>query len=149
MAAPPMILVAVARYYPDIADQLLAGAVAELDRQGADKDVIEVPGAFELPGAIRFAHDSGAYDGYLALGCVIRGETSHYDHVAGESARARADLAARAGCAIGYGIVTADSREQAWERAAIEKRNKGRDAATACLAMVALKRRFAALATPA
>ncbi len=146
MAAPPKILVAVARYYPDIADQLIAGAVAELDRQGADKDVIEVPGAFELPGAIRFAHDLGAYEGYLALGCVIRGETSHYDHVAGESARALADLAARTGCAIGYGIVTADSREQAWERAATDRRNKGRDAAEACLAMVALKRRFAARA---
>ncbi|MDP6352144.1 MAG: 6,7-dimethyl-8-ribityllumazine synthase [Alphaproteobacteria bacterium] len=148
MAAPPTILVAVARYYPDIADQLVAGAVGELERQNAPNEVVEVPGAFELPGAIRLAHDSGEFDGYVALGCVIRGETSHYDHVAGESARALADLAARDGCAIGYGIVTADTRAQAWERAATDRRDKGRDAAQACLAMVALRRRFAAPATP-
>ncbi len=139
----PNILVAVARFYPDIADQLVAGATAELERQGATVEVADVMGAFELPAAVRVAHDCGRFDGYVALGCVIRGETTHYDYVCGESARGLNELALRFGVAIGYGIVTTETREQAWERAAVDRRNKGRDAAQACLRMVELRRRFA------
>ncbi len=143
MTPPPNILVAVARFYPDIADQLVAGATAELERQGAAMEVADIMGAFELPAAVRVAHDCGRFDGYVALGCVIRGETTHYDYVCGESARGLNELALRFGVAIGYGIVTTETREQAWERAAVDRRNKGRDAAQACLRMVELRRRFA------
>ena len=106
-------------------------------------DVADIMGAFELPAAVRVAHDCGRFDGYVALGCVIRGETTHYDYVCGESARGLNELALRFGVAIGYGIVTTETREQAWERAAVDRRNKGRDAAQACLLMVELRRRFA------
>ena len=103
-----------------------------------------VPGAFEIPAAIRFAHfgQKAAYDGYVALGCVIRGETSHYDYVCGESARGLQSLALEHGLAIGYGILTVEDREQAWVRAAVTKKNKGADAARACLAMMTLRREF-------
>ena len=99
-----------------------------------------VPGAFEIPGAIALA--AGHYDGFVALGCVIRGETTHYDYVCGESARGLMDLAVRDRLAIGYGIVTVNNADQAWARAAIDRGDKGGDAAHACLAMVALGRRW-------
>ena len=138
------ILIALSRYYEDIADQLLAGATDELKSVNASWEVIEVSGAFELPAAVRFSSLSGLFDGYIALGCVIRGETSHYDYVCRESARALSDLAVRLQLAVGYGIVTTDNRDQAWERAAVDRRNKGRDTATACLKMVEIRRRFTA-----
>ncbi len=138
------ILIALSRYYEDIADQLLAGAIDELKSVNASWEVIEVSGAFELPAAVRFASLSGLFDGYIALGCVIRGETSHYDYVCRESARALSDLAVRLQLAVGYGIVTTDDRDQAWERAAVDRRNKGRDTASACLRMVEIRRRFTA-----
>jgi len=140
----PHILIALSRYYGDISDQLLAGATDELKSVNANWEVIEVLGAFELPAAVRFASLSGLFDGYIALGCVIRGETSHYDYVCTESARALSDLAVRLQLAIGYGIVTTDNRDQAWERAAVDRRNKGRDTASACLRMVEIRRRFTA-----
>ena len=138
------ILIALSRYYDDVADQLLAGATAELKSANATWEVIEVPGAFELPAVLRFASLSGAFDGYMALGCVIRGETSHFDYICAESARALSDLAIRLQLAVGYGILTTDTRDQAWERAAVDRRNKGRDTALACLRMVEIRRRFTA-----
>ena len=146
MAGPHRILIVEARFYEEIADELARGAIAALDSAGATHDRISVPGAFEIPAAIGMAARSpeGGYDGYVALGCVIRGETSHYDYVCGESARGLQDLAVRDGLAIGYGILTCETDEQAWERAKTDRKNKGADAAEACLAMVALGRRFPA-----
>jgi len=143
MTRPPHVLIVEARFYPDIADELARGAIAALEAAGATHERIEVPGAFEVPAAVRFAIESGRFDGYVALGCVIRGETSHYDYVCGESARGLADLASQRLAAIGYGILTCETRDQAMVRASVEGgRNKGRDVAQACLAMIALKRRF-------
>lgn len=143
MTRPPHVLIVEARFYPEIADELARGAVAALDAAGATHERIDVPGAFEIPAAVRFAMESGRFDGYVALGCVIRGETSHYDYVCGESARGLADLAGQQLAAIGYGILTCENRDQAMARASVGNgRNKGRDVAHACLAMIALKRRF-------
>lgn len=142
------ILIVEARFYEDIADELVSGAAARLEEAGARVDRVAVPGAFEIPAAIAMAnraasHGGTAYDGFIALGCVIRGETSHYDYVCGESARGLQDLAIREGLAIGYGILTVENAEQAWARASVAgNKNKGRDAAEACLAMLDLKRRF-------
>lgn len=134
------ILIVESRYYPEVADALIAGADAEITRNGATYERIVVPGAFEIPGAIALASDH--YDGFLALGCVIRGETSHYDYVCGESARGLMDLSIRDKLAIGYGIVTVNTMEQAKARAETHRGDKGGDAAHACLAMVALARRW-------
>jgi len=134
------ILIVESRYYPDIADALIAGAEREIVRNGAVIERVVVPGAFEIPGAIALA--AGHYDGFVALGCVIRGETSHYDYVCGESARALMDLAVQSKLAIGYGIVTVNTFEQAQARAFIDRGDKGGDSAHACLAMVALRRRW-------
>jgi len=149
MAESPYILVVEARFYPDIAEEMARGAIAELENAGATYERLEVPGAFEIPTAIRMAIRSldffagrRRFDGYVALGCVIRGETSHYDYVSGESARKLQDLATEHVLALGYGILTCDNAEQAWERAAVDKRNKGGDAARACLQMIEVKRRF-------
>ncbi len=140
MAAGPHVLVVEARFYADIADELMRGASAALEEAAATFDRAAVPGAFEIPAAVAMAIDSGRYDGYVALGCVIRGETSHYDYVCGESARGIAELARVHRAAIGYGILTCDTHEQAWARAAVDGngRNKGRDTAEACLALIAL-----------
>jgi 6,7-dimethyl-8-ribityllumazine synthase len=134
------ILIVESRFYPDIADALIVGAEREISRNGAVSERAVVPGAFEIPGAIALA--AGRYDGFVALGCVIRGETSHYDYVCGESARALMDLAVHHKLAIGYGIVTVNNFEQAEARAFTDRGDKGGDAAHACLAMVALGRRW-------
>ena len=134
------ILIVESRYYFDIADALIAGAERDIKKNGATSERVVVPGAFEIPGVIALA--AGRYDGFVALGCVIRGETTHYDYVCGESARGLMDLAVRDRLAIGYGIVTGDNADQAWARAAIDRGDKGGDAAHACLAMVALGRRW-------
>ncbi|MBO6559071.1 MAG: 6,7-dimethyl-8-ribityllumazine synthase [Nisaea sp.] len=139
------ILIVEARFYEDIADELVKGASAALEAAGAEFERLEVPGALEIPAAISFAAqrtDGPAFDGYVALGCVIRGETTHYDYVCGESARGLQDLALWEGLAIGNGILTVENREQAWARASVGQKNKGRDAAEAALAMAAIKRRF-------
>jgi 6,7-dimethyl-8-ribityllumazine synthase len=142
------ILVVEARYYADIADELLRGTTAELERAGATFERVAVPGAFEIPAAIQFAHLSRqGFDGYVALGCVIRGETSHYDLICTECARGLQDLARRERLAIGFGVLTVENEAQALARARIDKRNKGGEAARACLAMIELKRRYA-LGTP-
>ncbi len=131
------ILILTARFYEDIASELESGAIGALQEAGATFDIDAVPGAFEIPAAIGFAKKR--YDGFVALGCVIRGETSHYDYVCGESARGLMDLSLHHGLAIGYGILTVESEEQAWERASVTQGNKGRDAAAACLRMIELK----------
>ncbi|WP_420404916.1 6,7-dimethyl-8-ribityllumazine synthase [Nisaea sp.] len=139
------ILIVEARFYEDIADELVKGASAALESAGAEFERLEVPGALEIPAAISFASqrtDAPVFDGYVALGCVIRGETTHYDYVCGESARGLQDLALWEGLAIGNGILTVENREQAWARASVAQKNKGRDAAEAALAMAAIKSRF-------
>jgi 6,7-dimethyl-8-ribityllumazine synthase len=134
------ILIVESRYYADIADALISGAEREIKKNGAVLERVVVPGAFEIPGAIALA--VGRYDGFIALGCVIRGETTHYDYVCGESARGLMDLSVHKKLAIGYGIVTVDTMEQAKARAFTDRGDKGGDAAHACLAMVALGRRW-------
>ncbi len=146
----PRTLIVQARFYEDIADELVRGAMAALEAAGARVQAISVPGAFEIPAAIAFAELARAehkakrrFDGYVALGCVIRGETSHYDYVCGESARKLQDLVCDQGLAVGYGILTCETRAQAWTRASVDQKNKGRDAAEACLRMIALRRALA------
>jgi len=137
------ILIVEARYYDEISDELAAGAIDELEAQSATYERVEVPGALELPQALAFGLASGIFDGAVALGCVIRGETSHYDIVATESARMLMELAIGYGIPIGNGILTVDTREQALVRARKDGRNKGGDAASACLATLGVKRAFA------
>ncbi len=138
----PHIMIVEARFYEDIADELVRGALRVLDEAGASHERFPVPGAFEVPAAIAMAHaeNPSRFDGYLALGCVIRGETSHYDYVCGESARGLQDLAIKHGLAIGYGILTVNDRNQAWERASPDKRDKGGVVTSACLDMIALNK---------
>lgn len=137
------ILIVEARFYEDIADELVEGAKQVLNAAGADYERISVPGAFEVPAAIRFAADSNeGFDGYVALGCVIRGETSHYDYVCVESARALQELALNDRLAIGYGILTVENREQAWARCSVDKYNKGAAVTEAALRMIELKKQF-------
>jgi 6,7-dimethyl-8-ribityllumazine synthase len=139
------ILVVEARYYDGIADALLAGAKRALDAAQVDYDIVTVPGALEIPPAIVIALDAAIkrktpYHGVVALGCVIRGETSHYDIVAGESARALMDLGLKRAIPVGNGILTVDKEAQAWARARPEGQDKGAGAALAALALVRLQR---------
>jgi 6,7-dimethyl-8-ribityllumazine synthase len=144
MKPPPHILLVEAPYYTHIADELRKGAERALAIVGATHEVISVPGAFEIPAAIGLvAKSSDRFDGFVALGCVIRGETTHYDHICVESARGLQDLAVRDGLAIGYGILTVENEAQAIARASVEQRDKGGEAVRACLALVDLKRRLA------
>jgi len=139
----PHIMIVEARFYEDIADELARGAIAVLEAVGATYERFAVPGALEIPAAVQIASTSARrFDGYVALGCVIRGETSHYDIVCGESARGLQDLALRHGLAIGNGILTVENEAQAWARARVEEMDKGGDAARAALAMIELKQRF-------
>ena len=143
MTRPPHILVVEAPYYAHIAAELRRGAERALDAAGATHESIAVPGSFEIAGAIGFAaRASDGFDGFVALGCVIRGETTHYDHICAESARGLQDLAIRDGLAIGYGILTVENEAQALARAAPDGRDHGGAAVRACLAMVAIKQRF-------
>lgn len=139
----PHLLIIEARFYEDITDELVKGATAAIDEAGATYDRVSVPGAFEIPVAMAMAmRGSTQYDGYVLLGCVIRGETSHYDIVAGDSARASVDLAIREAVAMGNGILTVENKDQAWARARVDGGNKGAGAAEAALAMIALRARF-------
>ena len=135
------VLIVEARFYPEISDALLEGAVSALGSEVVT-DRVTVPGALEIPAAIRLA--DGRYDGFVALGCVIRGETHHFEIVANESARGLMDLMVRDGLCIGNGILTVEDEAQALHRARAGELDKGGDAARACLALIALKRRFAA-----
>lgn len=133
-----------ARYYEDVSAHLLKGAREALEAKGCTYDVFQVPGALEIPAAIRLGACGGkyAFDGYIALGCVIRGQTSHYDIVAGESARGLMDLTLTHGLAVGNGILTCETREQAIVRADPAQKNKGADAALAALALVHMESVF-------
>jgi 6,7-dimethyl-8-ribityllumazine synthase len=144
MAKTRCILVIEARFYEDIADELYRGAAAELDSAGAAVERVSVPGVLEIPAALSMAlnEDGRRFDGYVALGCVIRGETTHYDIVANESARALMDLTIAHQLALGNGIQTVENVEQAWARARVGEKNKGGGAARAALAMIALKERL-------
>jgi 6,7-dimethyl-8-ribityllumazine synthase len=143
------ILIAEARFYEDIADALLAGATRVLEAAQVTFDRITVPGSLEIPGAIAMALDAAErrgepYDGVVALGCVIRGDTIHFEIVSMESARALIDLSVARALPLGNGIVTVNTDAQAWARARPEEGDKGGDAARAALAMVQLKRALAA-----
>ena len=147
MADDVHLLVINARYYDDIADELLRGAVAEIAERGATHEVIDVPGVFEIPAAIRMAIRSmelvgmrRRFSGYVALGCVIRGETDHYDNICRESIRSLGHLAISYTLSLGFGILTCHTREQAVARAAVDKGNKGAEAARAALKMIEVKR---------
>lgn len=148
MAESPHLLIIEARFYEDMADELLRGAEAALTEAGATFDRVSVPGVLEIPAALVFAlqaeenDDGEAYDGFIALGCVIRGETTHYDIVSNESARALMDLSTEFGLALGNGIQTCENDDQAWARVRVSEKNKGGAAARAALSMIALKRRF-------
>jgi len=143
----PHLLIVDARFYGDIADELVKGAARAIDAAGATYDRISVPGVFEIPAAVAMAleamdEDGTEYDGFVVLGCVIRGETSHYDVVAGESARAIMDLTVHEAIALGNGILTVENPDQAWVRARVSEGNKGGAAAKAALAMIALRGQF-------
>src|SRR5438045_2475627 len=144
MNRTPHILLVEAPYYTHIAEHLRKSAERAVAVAGATCETISVPGAFEIPAAIGLvARSTNRFDGYVALGCVIRGETTHYDHICAESARGLQDLAVREGVAIGYGILTVEREAQALARASAERRDKGGEAVRACLALVELKRRLA------
>lgn len=139
---PVRLLIVVAPYYKDIADNLVLGAKNIAAACGAEADLIEVPGALEVPTAIALAERLAKYDGYVALGCVIRGETTHYDTVCNDSSRALALLGLQ-GAAIGNGILTVENRPQAEVRADPAGQNKGGGAAAAALHLIALSRKWA------
>lgn len=147
MTDKPHILVVEARFYDGLLDAMLTGAKRALDKAGATYEIVTVPGALEIPGAIKFAYEAGKagrlehrFDGYVAIGCVIRGETTHYDTVCQESARGLMDLTINYDLAIGNGIITVEDEDQAWVRAKPEEQDKGGGAAKACLTMIGLKR---------
>ncbi|MFC1672774.1 6,7-dimethyl-8-ribityllumazine synthase [Pseudomonadota bacterium] len=140
------VLMIVAPFYKHITDQLIAGASAELAKDDITFDLVEVPGAMEIPAIVHLAetsykndpHEAKYYDGFVALGCVIRGETSHYDYVAGECCRALMDLTLQ-GLAIGNGVLTVENEEQALVRSDPSKKNKGAAAAEACMAVMSVR----------
>ena len=141
------VMIVEARYYEDIADELTRGAIAELDTAGVEHERLAVPGTFEVPAAIRFAIRSmevgtaeARYGGFIALGCVIRGETTHYDHICAEVSRSLMDLSVTDSIALGFGILTCETLEQARARAAVDQKNKGGEAARTCLQMMEIKK---------
>ena len=133
------LLILEARFYGDICDELAKGAIAAIEKAGARWERVAVPGALELPGAIALAASSGRFDGFVALGCVLRGETTHYDIVANESARGIMELTLDGLC-IGNGILTCETEAQAWARARVNEMDKGGGAAEAAMAMVRFAR---------
>jgi 6,7-dimethyl-8-ribityllumazine synthase len=140
---PVSLLIVVAPYYKDIADNLVAGARATAARAGAEVDLVEVPGALEIPTAIALAERMAKYDGHVALGCVVRGETTHYDTVCNDSSRALSLLGLQGAC-IGNGILTVETIAQAEVRADPAGMDKGGGAAAAALHMIALARKWGA-----
>ena len=137
---PDRYAIIVGRFYEDLAEKLVAGARAVFEEAGGEIDVFEVPGAYELPLAAKYCTDCGRYEGVAALGAVIRGQTTHYDYVCGESARGLMDVQLHTGIPIGYGVLTVENMDQALARAGGDKRDTGRHAAEAVLTMRALRR---------
>ena len=133
------ILIVEARFYDDMADALAEGAIAALEQAGCTYERVSVPGVLEVPVGIKYAAETGAYDGYVALGVVIRGETSHYDIVCGESARGLMELGIKDKLAIGNGIQTVEDEAQAWARCRMSEKNKGGGAALAALSLLNLR----------
>lgn len=149
MADKPHLLIVEARFYNDMSDAILEGATAALDNAGASFDVVTVDGALEIPATIAMALDgmdkgSVHYDGFVALGIVIRGETYHFDIVCNESARGLTELSVSESLALGNGIMTVENKEQAWARVSKDKLDKGGFAARAALKMIAIKEKFLA-----
>ncbi|PCJ71470.1 MAG: 6,7-dimethyl-8-ribityllumazine synthase [Rhodobiaceae bacterium] len=151
MSGKPHILIVEARFYQDLADELARGAIAEIEAHGGTYERVSVPGVLEIPAAVKIAFEASRggkldkpYDGYVTLGCVIRGETTHYEIVSNESARALMDLTINDKIALGNGIQTVENDDQAWARARVSDKNKGGGAAAAALAMAALKQRYGA-----
>lgn len=140
---PIKLLIVVAPYYKDIADALVAGAMAEIEACGGTHELVEVPGALEVPTAIGIAERMSNFDGYVALGCVIRGETTHYETVCNDSSRGITMLGLQGLC-VGNGILTVETRAQAEIRAEVEGQNKGGGAAAAALHLIALSRKWGA-----
>ena len=138
---PVSLLVVVAPYYKDIAEQMISGATAEIEAAGATWELVEVPGALEVPTAIAIAQRLSQFDGYVALGCVVRGETTHYETVCNDSSRALQLLGLQGAC-IGNGILTVENHTQAKVRAQADSQNKGGAAATAALHLIALTRKW-------
>ncbi|MCR9124147.1 MAG: 6,7-dimethyl-8-ribityllumazine synthase [Phyllobacteriaceae bacterium] len=137
------LLIVEARFYDAMSDALLDGARSAIEEAGATCDIVTVPGALEVPAAIAFARDGETrYDGYVALGMVIRGETYHFELVCNESARGLTNLAIAHNLAIGNGIMTVENEEQGWARADKARKNKGGAAAQAALAMIALREKL-------
>ncbi len=133
------VLIVEARFYEDMADALAEGAAAVLDAAGVAYERVSVPGVLEVPVAIKYAADSNAYDGYVALGVVIRGETTHYEIVCNESARALMELGIKDQLPIGNGIQTVENSDQAWARCKMSEKDKGGGAAKATLALMGLR----------
>ncbi|WP_445151052.1 6,7-dimethyl-8-ribityllumazine synthase [Baekduia sp. Peel2402] len=141
------VAIVVARFYEDLADRLISGARGVLEEAGiTDVDVFDVPGAYELPLAAKYAAESGRYAGVVCLGAVIRGETSHYDYVCGESARGIQDVQLSTGVPCSFGVLTVDNLQQALSRSGGDKRDSGRHAAEAVLALLKIKRDLAGAA---
>ncbi len=145
---PRSVLIIEARFYEDISDELARGAIKTLEASNVSFELLSVPGALEIPLALSlalangFVGKAGRHRGCIALGCVIRGETTHYEIVARESAAGLHQLAVEHAVPIGNGIITCENREQAWARASVEGRNKGAHAAEACLSLMDLERHF-------
>lgn len=154
MSKPPHLLIVESPYYKDIAAELYRGAKLALEAAGATHDLISVPGVLEIPAVMSMAQDQEIdgldlfdddiekaviYQGYIALGCVIRGETSHYDIVANQSARALMDMSVQFAMALGNGIQTVENEQQAWARANVDEMDKGGGAAKAALAMILVR----------
>ena len=143
--APPRLLVIQAPYYEQVVGGMRRGAERVFAEAGASAEVVDVAGAFELPAALRMAllsQTGSRFDGYLILGCVVRGETDHYDHICRETCRGVMDLSTETGAAIGFGLLTVDALPQAVARSGEDKMNKGAEAAQALLGQVALRRRW-------
>ncbi len=138
------LLIVEARFYDNLANELAAGAIEAIEAAGGTYERCDVPGALEIPAAIKFAAsgDTKKFDGYVALGAVIRGETSHYDYVCGESARGLMDIGLSDHLAIGNGILTIEDWDQAWARAKRSEMNKGAGAANAAIRLIELKKEF-------
>ena len=144
MAEPEQYAIAVARFYEDLADRLVEGAVKVFEDAGAGVEIHAVPGAFELPGAATYCAESGRYSGVACLGAVIRGETDHYEYVCSEAARGIARVTLDTGVPCSFGVLTVDDMDQALARAGGGKRHSGEDAAEAVLALAAIRRELGA-----
>ncbi|WP_043831091.1 6,7-dimethyl-8-ribityllumazine synthase [Muricoccus aerilatus] len=143
---PPRVLVIQAPYYADVVGGMVDGAMAVLAGIGAEAEVVDVAGAFELPAALAMAIQAGGHDGYLVFGCVVKGETDHYDHICREACRGVMDISVATRAPIGFGLLTVHSIQQAIARSSPDRHNKGVEAANAVIGQIALARKFTEVA---